>query len=129
MSSHLQDVLALSVTNYHFSDADDFSEFLRRGQFKVNGLTIFQINARSIDSITKFTKFKGFLLRIRLKVVVVVGETCFNYGTASLHDLAGYDHYPACRDSAGGGLSVYVRESLEHRFLEKTDDFIYSVTM
>lgn len=130
MTSHLQDMLALNVTNYRFSDVDDFNEFYDSGQFEVNGLSMFQLNARSIDSVLKLNKFKRFLSSLKVSAdVVVVGETCFNYGTAGLHELAGYDHYPACRESAGGGVSMYVRTSLEHRFVEKVDDLIYSVTV
>lgn len=130
MTSHLQDMLALNVTNYRFSDVDDFNEFYDSGQFEVNGLSVFQLNARSIDSVLKLNKFKRFLSSLKVSAdVVVVGETCFNYGTAGLHELAGYDHYPACRESAGGGVSMYVRTSLEHRFVEKVDDLIYSVTV
>lgn len=130
MTNHLKDVLALNVTNYRFSDVGDFNDFYNDGPFVVNGLFIVEINARSIDSFAKFNKFKRFLLRLVVKVnLVIVGETCFGYETASLHNLHEYDHYPSCRESAGGGVSLYVRTDLLHRFVEKTDDSIYSVTI
>lgn len=94
------------------------------------GLVLIQINARSIDGFSKFNKFKHFIMSIERRIdVIVVGETCFRYSTASLHNLPNYDHYPACRDSAGAGLSVYIRDDLQHTFVEKVDMSFYSVVL
>lgn len=63
--------------------------------------------------------------------IIVIGETCFSYDTAGMHDIDSFIQYPACRDSSGGGgLSVFVnkRLGLQHNVTEKIDETFFSIT-
>lgn len=118
------------VSNKYFTSVRKHNQFFNYKLRSERGLIILQINAWSIDSSTKFDKFKCFLMEINTVVdVIVVCETYLTYDTASLHDLQAYVHYPACRGTHGGGLSLYINSRLKHRFCEKVDSTFFSISV
>lgn len=119
-------ILDLNIPNQYFNSVNQCNHDSSRNFTSFQGLTVLQINARSIDSSYKFDKFLSFLVNIKFSVdVIVVGETYLKYETAELRNLPSYMQYPACRDTSGGGLSIYVSFRLDHKFLEKIDTYFF----
>lgn len=88
-----------------------------------SGLKIMQINAQSINSRKKFNKFLTLLSLLRYKIhVIVVSETWLDYSISALYDIAGFQSYHSCRrKTSGGGLCVYVSDSIPHNLIGTTD--------
>lgn len=105
------------VSNQYFDSMNECNKFFEINFETYQGLTVLQLNARSIDSSKKFDKFKNVLMDVEFEVdIIVIGETYITYDTAGIHDMPSYIHYPSCRESFGGGLSVYVSFCLQHKF-------------
>lgn len=83
MSLHNSNVPSQNASNQYFPNINKCNLFFKR-KFPdgFRGLTVLQINARSIDSEEKMSKFKSFLISVKFPIdVIVVGETSFTYET------------------------------------------------
>lgn len=119
-----------SVLNQHFDSICEYNDGTQRKLSNFQGLSILQVNARSINSEEKFNKFLSFLVKLKSRVdVIIVGESCLAYEIVGIRNIPSFMHYPSCRITKGGGLSVYVSSSVKHKFIEKVDSSFFSITV
>lgn len=113
------------VSNFYYSCVNEFTNnfrFMSKGD-----INILQLNVR-IDSVNKFNSFVGLVHNIDVDIgVIVVAETWLSYGHSNLYNIAGYTAYHSCRCGDGGGVSIYVKFGIEHRFLCLTDTTFNSI--
>lgn len=92
------------IVNQLFDNISDCDADFSKNLSTMEGLTLLQINARSIKGTSKFDKFMCFLARINFDIdLVVVGETCFAYDISCLRNIPNFIQYPACTLTKGGG--------------------------
>lgn len=119
-----------NIVNLSSNDIYECNKSFTSNLSSVHGITILQINARSINSNVKFDSFTNFLTKIKFKVdVLVVSETCLLYELVGIRNIPSYTQYPSCRTSKGGGLSVFISSNLQHNFIEKIDSSFFSITI
>lgn len=117
----VNDSVPSRVINHFFMSIDDFNRHIDISC--VDNLNVLQINACSIATNNSFNKFTSFIQSFDCDFdVITVSESWLNYDIAALFNLHGFCAYHSCRDRTGGGLSVYVRKELNHRFIVSNDD-------
>lgn len=91
----------------HFLDTYCCQEF-----WNASGLSIFTLNIRSLSN-TKLTKLQLFLdnLVSRPKILIIV-ETWIQQGNEKYANLDGYAGYHSTRNRIGGGISIFISNSL-----------------
>lgn len=104
------------MDNYFHNDIVESN----KNQINVNrrfNLRILQLNIRSMSSLDKLDKLKASLVSINGNIdVVVIGETWIKENHKSLYSINGFKSVYSCRpDSQGGGLAVFVRNTIVHR--------------
>lgn len=99
--------------NFFFDTVDQLNKNITKTACSFS-LKILQINIRGMNNLSKFDSIKEFLDRYAAEIdVLVVGETWVQSDRTNLFKLNGYKSIFSCRpDSAGGGLAVYIRESI-----------------
>ena len=78
----------------------------------INKFSILNINIRSIKS--NFVYLKSFLQSLKRKVsFIVLTETWLSDEIVDQFKLEGYRHFSQCRNLHGGGVSVFVLNTLK----------------
>lgn len=107
------DLEFIKYKNYFFDTIDQLNKNIYKTACGFS-LKILQINIRGMNNLSKFDGLKEFLDRYAGAIdVLVVGETWLQSDRTNLFKINGYKSIFSCRpESSGGGLAVYVRETI-----------------
>ena len=90
---------------------DSFSTTCREPSVKDSLLSIFHHNIRSAPS--NLDALELYLTSLELKfTVLAITETWLKDHNVSAYSLPGYNHFSLCRPRIGGGVSLFVRDSI-----------------
>lgn len=106
-----------NASNYFHHNIDDFNEcFIGADEKK---LRILQWNVRGINDMNKFDSVLQTLATCKCTIdVIVIGETWINSVNSSLYNIPGYSSTFSCRYQSNGGLAVFVKNQLSHKFVK-----------
>lgn len=106
----IEQYLDFQHNNKYFDKIDDYDREFQN----FNGISILQVNTRSINKIDRFDNLKTQISKLIFKPqIIVVSETWIPINLIQLYNIDGYESFFSCRrDGRGGGLAVFVSKKL-----------------
>lgn len=113
------DLALKSPINVYFDSVDDYSRDLTCFE----GLSIFQLNCRSIANLDRFDALKFTLGKLSfLPDVIVICETWIPFNLTELYSIDGYEGIFSCRNQGrGGGLAMFVSKCLSYDIISSSE--------
>ena len=90
---------------------DSIHRYIEHKQNYVSSLNCLYLNARSVAN--KFTKVKDLVSTIKGLDIIIVTETWLNCEDGAFFHIQGFNAFFASRLGRGGGVTVFVRESIK----------------
>ena len=86
--------------------------------------SLIHFNCRSLSS--NFSKLKDSVLGLELKFdVIALSETWLKDNDNTMFEMEGYNNCVCSRtDKSGGGVALYINDSLQHRYLPDKSIYI-----
>ena len=112
----------LDVSSLYYTEEQFKNKYRSSDGFK--DFSLIHFNCRSLSS--NFSKLKDSVLGLEMKFdVIALSETWLKDNDNTMFEMEGYNNFVCSRtDKSGGGVALYINDSLQHRYLPDKSIYI-----